>query len=240
MGVPLAFGWRHLLFTNWRIDADTLANRLPDALDVHEYDGTGWISVIPFVNVDTRPRGFPRWAGVNLPELNVRTYVTCEDEPGIYFFSLDAPSVVTVLGARLFHHLPYYYASMQFQWRNGRAIFRSRRRQPGERPAQYGVTYQPTGDPFEAKPGSLAEFLTERRRLYTQDTSGRVRYTDVDHERWTLYSADVSADKNTMLEAAGVDPSEPDPVVYYSPGVDVVTTTSKRWDRRQTVHQAIP
>lgn len=59
MGVPLplAFGLRHLLFANWPIDADRFDSRLPDVLSVQTYDGAGWLTVVPFVNVDTRPRG---------------------------------------------------------------------------------------------------------------------------------------------------------------------------------------
>jgi uncharacterized protein YqjF (DUF2071 family) len=232
MVLPLAFGWRHLLFANWPVDADRLAAHLPDRLAVQEHDGSGWLSVIPFVNVDVRPRGLPAWAGIRLPELNLRTYVTCDGEPGIYFFSLDAQGILSVLGARLTHHLPYYYARISLRRGDDRLAFSSRRLQPGDRPVCYEATYRPTGEPFEAEPGSLPEFLTERRRLYTQGTDGTVRYTDVEHDRWTLYPADVSTTENTLFEANGFDHPEGEPTLYYSPGVDVVTTRSKRWSAR--------
>ncbi len=227
--VPLAFGWRHLLFANWPVDADALAAHLPDALSVQEHDGTGWLSVIPFVNVHTRPRGLPKWVGVRVPELNVRTYVTCDGEPGVYFFSLDAGSALAVLGARATHFLPYYYAHSRLRVDDGRVTFESRRRQPGDRPARYAASYRPAGDPFEADPGSLAAFLAERRRLYTQSPSGAVRYTDVTHPRWPLYRAEVSVEANGLFEANGFAHPDADPTLYYSPGVDVVTTRSKRW-----------
>jgi len=36
-------------------------------------------------------RGLPALPGLSrFPELNVRTYVTFDDKPGVYFFSLDA------------------------------------------------------------------------------------------------------------------------------------------------------
>ena len=232
MVVPLAFGWRHLLFANWSVDSDHLATHLPDELAVHEYDGTSWLSVIPFVNVNVRPRGLPGWAGIRLPELNLRTYVTCNGEPGIYFFSLDTDGLLSVLGARLTHHLPYYYAQISLQRESDCLAFSSRRRQPGDRPARYEATYWPTGEPFEADPGSLAEFLTERRRLYTQGTDGSIRYTDVEHDRWTLYPAAVSTTENTLFEANGFEHPKGEPTLYYSPGVDVITTRSKRWSRR--------
>ena len=227
--VPLAFGWRHLLFANWPVDSDHLATHLPDELAVHEHDGTGWLSVIPFVNVKTRPRGLPAWTGIRLPELNLRTYVTCDGEPGVYFFSLDADGLLSVLGARLTHRLPYYYARIDIRPERDRVRFSSRRLHPGDRPARYEVTYRPTGESFEAEPGSRAEYLTERRRLYTQGTDGTIRHTDVEHDRWTLYPAEVSTTENTLFDANGFDHPESEPTLYYSPGVDVVTTRSKPW-----------
>lgn len=254
MVVPLSFGWRDLLFANWPVDAEVLDEHLPEALSVQTYDGTGWLTVLPFVNVDVRPRGLPPWAGPDLPELNLRTYVTCDargsddvrrtdppstqpqavrdaadGEPGIYFFSLDVQGLLPTLGARLTHRLPYYYARIDLRRDGNRISFESRRRQPGDRPATFSATYGPAGEPFEADPGSLAEFLTERRRLFTQGTDGSIRYTDVEHDRYTLHPATASVAANTLFAANGFDHPETEPTLYYSPGVDVVTSRSHRW-----------
>lgn len=231
MVVPLAFGWRDLLFANWRVDPSVLDAHLPDALSVQTRDGDGWLTVVPLRNVDTRPRGLPAAIGLDLPELNLRTYVVRDGVPGIYFFSLDVASVLATLGARLTHHLPYYYARIQMDRRasDDRVEFRNRRRHPGARPAAFAATYRPTGESFAAEPDSLTEFLTERRRLYTQDASGTLRYTDVTHARWRLREVDLTVHENTLFEATGFDRPDGDPLCYYSPGVDVVTSRSKRW-----------
>lgn len=228
VSVPLSFGWRHLLFANWPVSTDRLVAHLPDALAVDEYDGTGWVSLIPLVNVKTRPRGLPAWTGIRLPELNVRTYVTYGGEPGIYFFSLDAQSLLSVIGARFTHYLPYYYARGHFQWTDGQVNVVSRRCHPGERPAVFEASYWPTGEPFVAESDSLEEFLTERRRLYTQAPDGTVHYTDVTHERWTLYPAEMAVDGNTLFEANALPAPNTQPELYYSPGVDVITTRSEQ------------
>lgn len=233
VSVPLAFGWRHLLFANWPASADRLATHLPGVLAVDEYEGDGWVSVVAFVDVETRPRGLPAWTGLRLPEVNVRTYVTHDGDPGIYFLSLDAQSLLGVLGARLTHYLPYYYARGHFRWTDGRVDVASRRRQPGDRPAVFEASYRPTGEPFVADPDSLAAFLTERRRLYTQAPDGTLHYTDVRHERWTLHPAEVAVEENSLFEANGLPAPDSEPELYYSPGVDAVATRSRGVERTE-------
>lgn len=229
MSVPLSFGWRHLLFANWPVDPVAVAPHLPAGLAVETFDGRAWLSAVAFRNVDTRPRGAPAILGVDFAELNLRTYVAAGDEPGVYFFSLDAPSLPGVLGARLLHRLPYYYASVDLAWEAGRARFRSRRRHPGARPARFDATYEPDGDAFTPEPGTLAAFLTERRRLYTESQGGRLRHTDVRHAPWTLYPASATIGANTLLRANRFAEPGSDPIHYYSPGVDVWTTSSRIW-----------
>jgi uncharacterized protein YqjF (DUF2071 family) len=228
MVVPLAMGWRHLLFENWPIDPEILNRHLPDGLTADEYDGDAWISVVPFTNVAVRPKGVPERLGIRLPELNVRTYVTRDGVPSVYFFSLDAQGIMSVLGARLFHHLPYFYARISLEVENGRVQFSSRRRHPGARSAKYEGTYWPSGESFSAPSDSFGRFLVERYRFYAQAQDGSLRYSDVEHEPWTLYPARADIETNTLLSAHGFPEPDAEPTYYYSPGLDVVASRSKR------------
>ncbi|AHG04521.1 hypothetical protein HALDL1_13675 [Halobacterium sp. DL1] len=228
MVLSLSFEWRHLLFANWPVDSHAVAARLPAALDVDEYDGTAWLSVVPLLNADARPRGLPTMAGFPRPEVHLRTYVSHDGDPGVYFFSLDAAGLMSVVAARFTHHLPYYYARVRFRRSGDRVHVTSRRRQPGDRPARFAATYGPTGEAYTAPPDSLAEFVTERRRIYTQSTDGTLRHTDLSHDRWPLFDADVSVTENTLFAASGFEHPETEPVHFYSPGVDVVTSRSER------------
>jgi len=76
-------------------------------------------------------------------------------------------------------------------------------------------------DPF-------AEFLVERYRFYTEAQDGSIRYMDVSHESWTLYPADADIETNTLLTAHRFAEPDAEPVYYYSPGLDVVASRSKR------------
>lgn len=225
MNIGLEMGWRHLLFANWPADPATVAAHLPDALTIDTHDGTAWLSVVPFRNVNLRPRGTPSPIGFDLPEPNLRTYVTHEGNSGVYFFSLDAAGIFGVLGARLLHHLPYYYANIQLRATDDSVRFRSRRSHPGARPARFAATYEPAGEQIAAD--ARAAFLTERYRFYTEAPDGTVRHTDVDHDKWTLYPTEMKIAENTLFRANGFTVPKSDPVCYYSPGVDVVASPSQ-------------
>jgi len=222
--------WRHLLFANWPVDPAVVDERIPSSMDVDTYDGDAWLSVVPFVNAAIRPSGVPAALGIDLPELNLRTYMTADGEPGVYFFSLDAEGWLSVLGARLFHHLPYYYARIDCDPVGDSVFYRSRRRHPGARHADFLGTYGPDGEPFRPEKGSLAEFLVERYRYYAEGRTGELRYADVSHDRWTLAPADVDVRENTVFGANGFAHPERDPVHYVGREIAVSATDSKRWE----------
>ncbi len=227
MVVSLHMGWRHVLFANWPVEPAIVESHLPDALELDTFDGEAWLSVVPFTNVDVRPRVFPAGTGLRLPELNLRTYVVHDDVPGVYFFSLDAEGILAVLGARLFHHLPYYYAAIDLVEDDGEIQFTSRRRHPGARPVHLRARYEPTGERFHAEPGTRAHFLTERYRYYTEDLDGRVRFATIDHEPWPLSDVDVEIDTDELFRANGFASPDTEPHHLYSPGVETVASESR-------------
>ncbi|MFB6073548.1 MAG: YqjF family protein [Haloarculaceae archaeon] len=224
----LHMGWRHVLFANWPVDPAVVAPHVPDALTLDTHDGRAWLSVVPFTNVDVRPTWVPTGWGFPLPELNLRTYVRHAGRPGVYFFSLDAQGVLGVGGARLFHHLPYYYARIGLEESGETVRFESRRRHPGARPARFRGTYAPEGERFRAASDSLASFLTDRDRYFTEAPDGSLRYALVRHEPWPLFDASVTIDANTLFAANGFDRPETEPVFLYSPRVETRASPGRR------------
>src|ERR671917_1552964 len=107
----LFMSWHDLLFMHWPVPASALQPFVPPALRLDTFDGSAWLSVTPFRMSGTRPRLLPSVAPLSsFPELNVRTYVTAEGKPGIWFFSLDAHNPVAVRLARATFSLPYFDA----------------------------------------------------------------------------------------------------------------------------------
>ena len=94
--------WDDLLFVHWRVPAEDVQRRLPDALEVELHSGSAWLGIVPFRVSSLRSRGLLPVPGVSsFLELNVRTYVRSADgKPGVWFFSLDATSRLAVRAAR--------------------------------------------------------------------------------------------------------------------------------------------
>jgi uncharacterized protein YqjF (DUF2071 family) len=152
--------------------------------------------VTPFVLTGFRFRGtvpLPRLS--TFPELNVRTYVTADEKPGIWFFSLDAASRLAVEGARRSYKLPYFHARMSAQRSGERVAYAAERADASGR--RFDATYRPIGEMFNAEVGSLEWFLTERYCLYAVDR-GRLHRAEIHHPPWPLQEAEVDLRANTM------------------------------------------
>ena len=195
--------WRDLLFAHWPVAAEQLRRLVPRALELDTFDGSAWVAVTPFQMTGVGPRGVPSIPGLSaFPELNVRTYVTVDGRPGVYFFSLDTPNLPAVWGARIFYRLPYFHAQIKVQL-GGEDVRYHCRRLHGPRPAEFQVRYRPTSPARLLPAGTLEHFLVERYCLYAVDGE-RVYRGEIHHLPWALQDADAIIEQNTMAEAAGM------------------------------------
>jgi uncharacterized protein YqjF (DUF2071 family) len=192
----LAQRWSHLLFAHWPVDPGALANRLPPGVEPDLHDGHGWIAIVAFRMVGTRPAAAPKgMALAPIPELNVRTYVRVGGVPGVWFLSLDASSPFFVTAGRALYGLPYRLARMTALVEGERVHYLSSRKDSG-----FAACYEPCGPPEHARPGSLEHFLSERYRLFSERRR-RLITAVVAHERWPLQPACARIDVNRMAPA---------------------------------------
>ncbi|HEX6560123.1 MAG TPA: DUF2071 domain-containing protein [Longimicrobiales bacterium] len=209
--------WRDLLFAHWSYPADEVRTVLPKQLPLDTFDGKAWIGVVPFMLENLHARGLPALPAVSsFPELNVRTYVTIDGKPGVYFFSLDAASQLAVMGARTLFHLNYFHAEMDIAKTATGVAYSSKRTDARGRPASFNGHYQPIGEALEPQAGSLEYFLTERYCLYAVSPSGGVHRLEIHHRPWLLQAAEAELDAGEMLAAAGLAASRGVPLLHYS------------------------
>ena len=225
----MAQRWNDLLFAHWPISPGALAGRLPAGVEADLFEGQAWLGVVPFFMDRVRVRAageqtvwFPTTR--SFPELNLRTYVRSRrtGKQGVYFFSLDAGSVLAVVGARVLFHLPYFPASMLCKSSpEGWIDYRSRRWLPRSRPAEVRVRYRPTGPVGLSRSGDLASFLTERYCLYTTSTAGHLLVGEIHHRQWPLQPAEAEFLQNNLPADFGFVLPATSPVLHFAKALEV-------------------
>lgn len=221
--------WHELLFAHWPIAPDMLRPLMPSVLSLDTFEGECWVGIVPFHMSYVRPRGFPAVPGLSaFSEMNVRTYVTVNGIPGVYFFSLDASNPMAVSIARIVFHLPYFNAFMTSQYRGGTIRYRSHRTHRGAPPADYAARYRPIAPVVYAQAGSLEHWLTERYYLYTVVEGGRVYRGDIHHLRWPLQVAELETVRDTMALSHGIHLPDTQPLLHYSDRQEVLIWPLRR------------
>ena len=209
--------WEDLLFVHWRVPAEALRTLVSPHVEIEERDGSAWLGITPFRITALRFRGLLPVPGISsFLELNVRTYVTDGEKPGIWFFSLDAASRLAVEAARAGYKLPYFAARMHSARVGEWIAYESAR--GGTAGVAFAARYRPVGDERLAKAGSLDEFLVERYCLYAEH-AGRLKRAEIHHRPWSLRGAEAEIELNTM---APVELPDEEPHVLWGGRQDVV------------------
>lgn len=232
----MRMNWLDLLFMHYRVDQQELRTLIPDALEIDTFDGDAWLGIVPFRMTGVAPRFVPSVPGFSsFPELNVRTYVTYNGKPGVWFFSLEATNRLAVRFARMMFYLPYMDAKIDFlagsKSTNGTWIkYRSVRTHRDEPAAELECEYRPIGETFLARPNSLESFLTSRYCLYCADPQGQVYRGEIDHQPWELREAQAIVTRNTMTDGLGITLPQEDPILHFSREIRTVAWTIKPVD----------
>ena len=211
----MAQNWHDLLFAHWEVPVEKMRELVPRELELDTYDGRAWIGLVPFTMSRVRLRGMPGlpWLST-FPELNVRTYVTCGEKPGVWFFSLDAANRIAVTIARRWFHLPYFHAEMRAEAASGGIKYSSRRRE--ENFEEFAARYAAKGASFAAKPGTIEYFLTERYCLYAQRPDGALLRAEIHHAPWALQGATASIDTNSMTKSLGIELRDEPALIHFA------------------------
>lgn len=213
--------WSDLLFAHWPVSVELLREQIPQALEIDTFDGTAWIAVVPFRMRDVMLRGLPAMPAVSaFEEMNVRTYVTIDGKPGVWFFSLDAASRMAVWAARTLFHLPYFHADMELKTNGENVHYQSQRHSEGGE--SFRGKYQPEGSVYTAQPGSLEHWLTERYCLYCETPDGTIKRGHVHHRQWQLQKAAAEISTNTLLHPFQIAESAPPHLLHFSRNIDVI------------------
>jgi uncharacterized protein YqjF (DUF2071 family) len=212
--------WLDIAFIHLRVDAKKLRTRLPPGVRLQEFDGTAWVSLVPFRMAGVTRRPFPPVPGFSsFPELNLRTYIEVDHKPGVWFFSLDADAWPVIFAGRRIYDLPYFSARVRQTFNDGWFAFSSARRASD---ARFAGRYRPSGPTFFAQPGTFDHWATERYCLYTFSIKRGLTRIEVHHAPWPLQDAEVEITEHSVFSAAGIETLGEHPICHFSAGVHAI------------------
>lgn len=215
-------GWHDLASVHWPYDPAEVQRLLPAGLRVDTCQGAAWVGLIPFHMRRLRvPRCPPLGGWSTFPETNVRTYVVAPDgRRAVWFCSLDISRLVPAIVARVTYGLPYCWGKMAITHGAPDTVeYAARRRWPRDG-ARSRMTIEIGAVVEDEDLTEVERFVTARWALASR-FAGTDLWADVDHEPWPLHRSTLTHFDDSLVSAAGLSSPTGDPVVLWSPGVEV-------------------
>jgi uncharacterized protein YqjF (DUF2071 family) len=199
--------WRDLVMMNWRIDPDLVRPLVPAGTEIDYFDGHTFVSLVGFMFLSTRVRGWQIPWHRDFEEVNLRFYVARrvngELRRGVCFIKEIVPRRAVATLARRRYNEPY-------EWRRMRhAIVRdSSLPDVAPRRVEYGwervhgsnrwctMRIHASGEAYRPAPKSEAAFITEHYWGYTRQRDGSTFEYRVWHpswRHWSVYGYEVNA-----------------------------------------------
>lgn len=207
--------WKNLLFQHFEIkDKSFLEKHLPKDCSLDSFNGKYYIGLVSMQMTNVRHKStkdFMWFKEYN--ELNVRTYITHKDKPGVLFLSLDVDSLISVFGARVFYGLPYRYRNYKVEKQsietihNNNEIFK----------CEYYID-----DDFQiSKKNSFAFWATERY-FFANKYLGFSFMGKITHKPWLLTTAKVNNQSLEVLKPYNIVSQHKD--ILFCKSLEVTTS----------------
>ena len=178
--------WRNLILANYPVPAELLQPLLPPGIELDEYQGQHWASLVGFQFLETRVLGVS-WPGFrHFPEWNLRFYVRRGDQRGVCFVREFVPQWFVATVARVIYNEPYRSAPMgmtiqdasehltaeyRLDWGGRTHSLRATGRQPAIHPG----------------PDSLEHWFKEHSWGFGVSHLGKTISYEVQHPEWEVY-----------------------------------------------------
>ncbi len=204
--------WNRALFFHYPVDAKILREFVPKEIEIDMFDNVAWVSIVAFTMEKIRPRFIPAFAPISdFDEINLRTYVTKNGKPGVYFLSIEAGKFCSAILAKSLSGLPYEKS----------IIIRKANSYQANHPKRNFSLLADYSIGMEVKQKTALDlFLTERYCLYLKENKQLSRF-EIQHLPWKINQIEFEfLEINYQLGQLKID-SKP-ALVHYSEGVQVV------------------
>ena len=212
--------WRKLALAQYEVEKSILEKYLPPNTVLDDWQGKYYVSLVGFMFLDVKLRGFRIPFHTNFEEVNLRFYVKYKDglewKRGAVFIQEIVPLPAITLVANTIYKEKYKTLSMKHLW----AV------QGDHLQVEYlwktkewnSFAVKTSSQAMEIPIGSEEEFITEHYWGYTKLGPNRTSEYGVQHPRWQVYPVEsytIKADfrENYGEDFANLNHVEPDSVI---------------------------
>jgi uncharacterized protein YqjF (DUF2071 family) len=206
--------WNDAIFLHYKVEEKILRKYVPNYLELDLINHSAWVSVVAFTMNKVHIRNFFQIDSIsNFHEVNLRTYVTYNGKPGVYFLSIEAEKIIPTILANLLSGLLYKYSSIT------------------RKPNYYQLIGKRSQISFEflvkdkiSEKSNLDFALTERYCLY-KNSPNHMKRLEIQHKPWELFRIEFTKLEIDYFQySPSIDFNNPD-LIHYSPGIQVVAWT---------------
>jgi len=183
--------WRHLAMLNYEIDAAALRPLVPAGTEVDHFENRTYATLVGFMFLETRVRGWAVPFHRDFEEVNLRLYVRRKAgegwRRGVVFVKEIVPRTAIAWVARTVYGENYVALPMSHRW--------SAEDPPAVRYAwragsrQMSIELDPDGPYRAILEGSEEEFIAEHYWGYSAQRTGATTEYRVEHPRWRIAPA---------------------------------------------------
>ena len=197
--------WVHLVMLNYEVAPSVLKPLVPAGVELDEFDGKTFVSVVGFQFLETKVRGWTIPFHRDFEEVNLRFYVRRQAEDGlrrgVVFVKEIVPKWAIAWVARTVYNENYVSLPMSHIDEVGRQTPARVRYEWRFRGRSQGVGLTVSGDPVTPGPDEEATFITEHYWGYAGQPDGTTLEYRVEHPQWRVWRGE---DPELECDVAGL------------------------------------
>ncbi|MFN3405649.1 MAG: YqjF family protein [Cytophagaceae bacterium] len=189
--------WRKLAMANYSVDSKLLEKYLPFKTELDLWNATCYVSLVGFMFMNTKVKGFKIPFHVNFEEVNLRFYVRYKDgaewKRGVVFIKEIVPRPALSFVANTIYREHYETMPMKHSWTccEDSLVIEYQWKKSNWNNFKVIASNSAT----DIKPLSEEEFITEHYWGYTRLNESQTSQYGVEHPRWQVYETkDYSID----------------------------------------------
>ncbi|MGQ7856195.1 YqjF family protein [Pedobacter sp. WC2501] len=187
--VFLTAEWRKLALAQYSVDKEILSKYLPQHTILDDWQGKYYVSLVGFMFVDVKLRGFNIPFHTNFEEVNLRFYVKFKEggiwKRGVVFIKEFVPKPAITFVANTLYKENYQTLAMKHLWVEQKDQLEVAYSWKNRNWNSFAVTATSKAEDILA--GSEEEFITEHYWGYTKIAENKTSEYGVEHPRWQVY-----------------------------------------------------